>query len=111
MNVVVEDKLGVAVVRIRENVTFSNTHELKDVLDGAVAAGSGGMVIDLERVSFINSTGIGLIASAFNKLKQRGAHLVLLKPRPEVSRVLKIIGFDTMMKISDDEQKALDLTR
>ena len=108
MELSVEERQGVTFLRLCENITFSNTREFKDVLDQTVEAGVVGIVLDMEQVSFINSTGIGIIAAAFNSLKARQGTLVILRPRPEVARVLKIIGFDTMMHVTNDEQKALD---
>ena len=108
MELSIEERQGVTFLRLCENITFSNTREFKDVLDQTVEAGVVGIVLDMEQVSFINSTGIGIIAAAFNSLKARQGTLVILRPRPEVARVLKIIGFDTMMPVTNDEQKALD---
>ncbi len=76
MELNIEEVQGVTVIRIRENVTFSNTREFKDVLEKTVEAGVAGIVLDMEDVSFINSTGIGIIASAFNSLKDRKGTLV-----------------------------------
>lgn len=109
MELSVTAKDGATILRIGENITFSNTREFKDSLDKTVAGAPGGLILDMELVSFINSTGIGIIAAAFNALKGRSARLVLLKPRPEVLRVLKIIGFDTMMPVTADEKQAIAL--
>ena len=108
MKLDVEERTGVTFVRVLENITFSNTKEFKDSLDDVALKAPSGVVLDLEQVSFINSTGIGIIASLFNNLKKRNVKLVLLKPRPEVSRVLKIIGFDAMMPVADEERRALE---
>ena len=109
MQLDVTTKDGATILRIGENITFSNTKDFKTTLDETVANTSGGLILDMELVSFINSTGIGIIASAFNALKARSASLILFKPRPEVLRVLKIIGFDTMMPVTNDEKQAIDL--
>jgi len=108
VKIAVEERAGITIVRVLENITFSNTAELKDALDDVALKAPGGVILDLEEVSFINSTGIGIIASLFNNLKKRNVKLVLLKPRPEVSRVLKIIGFDAMMPVATEEQTALE---
>ena len=111
MELCIEEIEGVTFVRVRENITFSNTREFKEVLNKTVETGTCGVVLDMEDVSFINSTGIGIIASAYNALKGRQGTLVILKPRPEVARVLKIIGFDTMMHVTSDEKKAIEFCR
>ena len=109
MELSVEKIEGIDFLRLYENVTFSNINEFKKMMEKLLEACSTALVLDMEKVSFINSTGIGIIAAAYSTLNKKQAKLVILRPKPEVARVLQIIGFDSVIPISHDEQKALDI--
>jgi len=95
------------VMRMSDNVTFSNARAFRDCIESLINDEPIGVVIDLKKVNFINSTGIGVLAMAHNKLQSSDKRLVLLNVRPEVIRVLKIIGFDSLIFMTDDEEKAV----
>lgn len=107
MTLPVTDIKNVQIIRLDENITFSNARLFRDSIDAVIDKEPAGVVVDLKHVNFINSTGIGVLAAAHSKLKTFNKHFVLLNVRQEVIRVLKIIGFDTLIFITDDEDKAI----
>jgi anti-anti-sigma factor len=52
------------------------------------------IVVDLGQVTFLDSSGLGLIHAARRKAIQHGGNLVVCKPAPAVLRVLEITGLD-----------------
>lgn len=64
--------------------------ELDAALDPLVDAG-GTVVLDLRRVTFMDSTGLRSILRAATRLKQRGM-VVLRDPQPIVVRLLEVTG-------------------
>jgi anti-anti-sigma factor len=67
------------------------------------------IVVDIDRLSFINSQGLGLIARIFSQLQEKGRTMVLFNPHSSVLEVIEISGFDQFMTIakSDEELKAI----
>ena len=53
------------------------------------------IVIDLVQVTFLDSSGLGLIHEARRKAIDEGGNLVVCNPGPTVLRVLEITGLDT----------------
>jgi anti-anti-sigma factor len=53
------------------------------------------IVVDLARLTFIDSSGLGLIHEARRKAIHGGGNLVVCNPHPVVLRVLEITGLDT----------------
>lgn len=103
----VYENKGVQVIRLTENITFSNARPFRDCLDSTIEKDPAGIVVDLKKVNFINSTGIGILAAAHGRLKDLDKKLVLLNVRTEVVRVLTIIGFDSLIFMTDDEDEAI----
>jgi len=55
------------------------------------------VVFDLGRVSFIDSTGLGVIVAASTRPSQKGAEFSLLRPPPSVLRTLQLFGLDALI--------------
>jgi anti-sigma B factor antagonist len=57
------------------------------------------IVIDLERVTFIDSSGIGALVEIRQQALKRSQTVKLRKPDPRVARVLEIARIDTLFTI------------
>jgi anti-anti-sigma factor len=52
------------------------------------------VVVDLSRLTFIDSSGLGAIHAARRRMTESGGTLVLCRPNPMVSLVLEVTGLD-----------------
>jgi anti-sigma B factor antagonist len=52
------------------------------------------IVVDLSRLTFLDSSGLGLLHEARRKAIDDGGNLVVCNPAPMVERVLEITGLD-----------------
>jgi anti-anti-sigma factor len=59
------------------------------------------IVIDLAELTFVDSSGLGLLCEARRKAIEDGGTLVLSNPVPMVERVLEITGLDTWIAAWD----------
>ena len=50
------------------------------------------MVVDLRAVSFLDSSGIGVLAEAHHRITVNSGELTLRKPQGVVRRALEIVG-------------------
>ena len=69
------------------------------------------IVIDLNRITFITSQGLGLFISISKILQDLGKKLILFNPRPDIKKTIEIAGIDLVIKIvySEDElENAID---
>lgn len=59
------------------------------------------VVLDLEGVSFMDSTGIGMLIGRYKTLKSRGIPILLAKPSYAADKVLSLSGiYEIMPKIN-----------
>lgn len=68
---------------------------------GAVASDASRVVIDLRRVTFIDSTTLGVLVEAHNRLTARNRDLVIKTQQPIVLRLFEITGLATVLNIED----------
>lgn len=66
------------------------------------------VVIDLRDVTFMDSTGVGALLSAYRRLKLQQRALVLAGPQPIVARVLGITHVDLLFPVVDSLSGAID---
>ena len=83
------------------------TRQLREVMTTAVAAGARACLLDLEKVTYLDSGGVGLIVAMFRHVTRRDGQLKLLRPSPAARRVLGITRLTAVFDIFDDEADAL----
>ena len=66
------------------------------------------VVIDLRDVTFMDSTGVGALLSAYRHLKLQQRTLVLAQPQPIVARVLGITNVARLFPVVDSVDIAID---
>lgn len=59
------------------------------------------VVLDLERVEFLDSVGLSVIIGGYKRLRHEGARLHLAAPRAIVRRVLDLTRVDTVVPTYD----------
>ena len=66
------------------------------------------LILDLEKVSFIDSSGLGAILGRFKRLSQHGGRLSAIRVSQPILRVLELSGLLRIMNIYEDRRQALD---
>ena len=78
----------------------SNTApELQEALLRATDAPSGGVELDLAKVSYMSSAGLRVLLLATKALQKRGERLRLLNVSPQILNVLNLTGFTTFIDV------------
>jgi anti-sigma B factor antagonist len=88
---------GVAVVHVRGEIDMQTVPPLRECL----AELSGTVVVDLSEVTFLDSSGMGVLAGQHNRLEKEGGTLRLREPQDLVRRVLEITGLDVFLEDRD----------
>jgi anti-sigma B factor antagonist len=75
--------------------------QLEERLTEAESAGQASLVVDLNQLDFIDSTGLSSLVRSSKRMEQLGVSfsLVCEPDRIEVHRVLQILGFDEVFTI------------
>jgi len=92
------DGRKVVTVRLHGDVDLSTQTTLRDAVGRALAvAAVSGIVIDLEQVTFLDSSGISVLVGARGAAAGRGVTIRVVKPQAAVERALRITGvFDVL---------------
>jgi anti-sigma B factor antagonist len=68
--------------------------------------GLSDVVIDLSRVDFVDSVGIGVLVSLIKAARSRGCNANLIGVSSNVRRVLEIIRLDEIFEVHPDMESA-----
>lgn len=79
-------------VAVSGEVDVSNASELRDELNKALEGPSAPIEVELSQVSYIDSTGIGVLVGAAHRAGELSRPFNVLHPQPNVSRVLGLLG-------------------
>lgn len=72
---------------------------LKLEFDMATANPTGNIIIDMSRVTFISSAGIGVTVKAHSVLKQKGFEIRVAAANDEVKKIYDLLGFSHVVKL------------
>jgi anti-sigma B factor antagonist len=82
-------------------VDLSSAPELRDAILTAVGGGNATIVLDLERVSYLDSSGIHAIYDGISAAQQAGVVFVVAHPARHVMRVLEISLVTDVIEVRD----------
>jgi anti-sigma B factor antagonist len=99
---------GVAVVDMSGRITLGEgSVVLRDTIRDLVGKGQKKILLNLGDVTYIDSSGIGELVSAFTAVRREGGELKLLNLTKKVHDLLQITKLYTVFDIKDDEATAI----
>lgn len=99
---------GVAVVDMSGRITLGEgSVVLRDTIRDLIGKGSKKILLNLGDVTYIDSSGIGELVSAFTAVRREGGELKLLNLTKKVHDLLQITKLYTVFDIKDDEAAAI----
>jgi anti-sigma B factor antagonist len=103
----VKDKPYRRVLTLDGEIDMDTVAELRLNLRAAQAEGASEIVLDLEKVTFIDSIGLSELADTARRLRTAGGWLRVASQRPNFRRLLDITGLVRFVPIYDDVASAL----
>ena len=99
---------GVSVVDMSGRITLGEgSVVLRDTIRDLIGKGQKKILINLGDVTYIDSSGIGELVSAFTAVRREGGELKLLNLTKKVHDLLQITKLYTVFDIKDDEATAI----
>ena len=100
------DLEGRIVVRVRGPLDLPEVADLRAVFANLTTIEGPDVVLDLQSVTFLGSSGMGTIAGLHQELADRGRHLQLRGASPMIRKALSITGLDRMLDLEPVEAGA-----
>ena len=95
---------GVTIIDLSGRITLGEgSSVLRDLVRQTVAKGNKKILLNLGDVTYIDSSGIGELVSAFTSVRNAGGELKLLNLTKKVHDLLQITKLYTVFDVKDDE--------
>ena len=108
MKVDVRHREGVTILEPKGKITIGvGDIALRDAVVESLEAGSRNILLDLNQVSTIDSSGVGEMVSAYTTVTNRGGKLKLLNLPPKVIDILQITQLITVFEAFEEEDEAI----
>src|SRR6516162_7795660 len=99
---------GVTIVDLSGRITLGEgSVVLRDTVKDLLGKGQKKILLNLGDVSYIDSSGIGELVSAFTSVRNQGGELKLLHLTKKVHDLLQITKLYTVFDVKDDEAAAV----
>jgi len=66
------------------------------------------VILNLEEVTFMDSSGIGVLLGRYKEIVQLGGELVVCSINPAIERLFEMSGLFKIIRLAKNEQNALD---
>jgi anti-sigma B factor antagonist len=99
---------GVAVVTLDGRIVLGEeSTALREKVKGLLAGGNKKIVLNVDKVNYIDSAGIGMLVAVYHAAKSHGASLALCHLRPHFEGMLKITKLLTVFDTYKTEADAV----
>ena len=99
---------GITVLDLSGRITLGEGSViLRDTIRDLIGRGQKKILLNLGDVTYIDSSGIGELVSAFTTVRNQGGELKLLNLTKKVHDLLQITKLYTVFDIKDDEATAI----
>ena len=97
-----EEGDGLVHVSLRGELDLSTVGKVEEELRRVEGQESPLVLLDLSRLSFLDSTGLRCVITAADRARERDRRLVIVKGPDAVQRVFSITGLDDRLEMVDD---------
>jgi anti-sigma B factor antagonist len=107
IDVDVED--GMVVLTAQGELDAYSAPELTATLDGVHQ--NGALVVDLSKVSFLDSTALGLLVRVVKDVAEQGGRAFVVLPDSAARRIFEITTLDRVLPVAHSRAEALERLR
>lgn len=98
---------GVTILDLDGRLTFTSGSDLGRRVHALLVGGTRQLLLNLEKVSYVDSAGLGAIVEAFTVSQHKAVRLKLLNPTLRTRQLLDITGLARIVESFDSEAAAL----
>lgn len=79
----------------------------KNTIDGLVEKGNTDVLLNMSKVKWINSTGLGLIVSAYSSLVKNGGRMKACEVSDRIDNIFHVTQLELLFETFEDEKEAI----
>ena len=104
-------KDGIEVIDVHGEIDMYTAPRLRELLIDLVGKGSYQLVVNLDKVGFLDSTGLGVLVGGLRRVRAHDGSLDLVCTQPRILKILKITGLTEAFDIYQTVDQAIAATK
>ena len=98
MNVRLEYASGTLIAKIDGEIDHHTSNRLREILDRELMEKSiKNLILDFDEVSFMDSSGIGVIVGRYKKINALGGKMMIIRTSEQVDKILELSGIKKLL--------------
>ena len=106
LSVSTREQDGRMIVEVGGEIDVYSAPTLRDQLNGLVAAGHHHLIVDMQGVEFLDSTGLGVLVGALKRVRAHEGSLLLVCTQERLLKIFRITGLAKVFPIYDSVETA-----
>jgi anti-sigma B factor antagonist len=94
-------------VEVQGEIDVYTSPKVKEIVTELIDKGNNHLVINLEGVRYIDSTGLGVLIGALKKVREKEGSINLVCNNPQIKKIFNITGLVKIFGIYKNEEEAL----
>ena len=107
LSVTTREEGGRTIVEVGGEIDVYSAPTLRDRLNALVADGHHDLIVDMQGVEFLDSTGLGVLVGGLKRVRTHNGSLQLVCSQERVLKVFRITGLTKVFAIHDTVEQAL----
>jgi len=104
----IEHNQNAVIVRLHGELDHHSADRVRSLIEEAIMKDNiKHVVMDLAQLSFMDSSGIGVILGRYKQIKAKGGKLMICNANRSVNRLLELSGLFKIIELHADENSAL----
>jgi anti-sigma B factor antagonist len=104
-------KNGIEVIDVQGEIDMYTAPRLRKLLIDLVGKGSYQLVVNLDKVGFLDSTGLGVLVGGLKRVRAHDGSLDLVCTQQRILKILKITGLTQVFGIYQTVDQAIAATK
>jgi anti-sigma B factor antagonist len=98
---------GKTVIAVSGEIDVYTAPRLRETLVSLVDAGNYRLIVDMEGVEFLDSTGLGVLVGGLKRVRAHDGEIDLVCTQNRILRIFRITGLNRVFSIFDSVEDAL----
>ena len=104
-------KDGIEVIDVQGEIDMYTAPRLRELLINLVSKGSYQLVVDLGKVGFLDSTGLGVLVGGLRRVRAHDGSLDLVCMQQRILKIFRITGLTEVFGIYETVDQAIAATK
>ncbi len=107
VNITTEKKEDVLIIKVDGDIDAGSSIHLDNAFKEALESGETKLAVDLTRLDYISSAGLGVFVSYIDEFNIKNVKFVLFAIQEAVRQVFEILGLEKLITVKQTEEEAV----